>query len=80
MGIIKVIYGEYVFDFGKSFEKFIMREVIKKYRLEIDMVDLDNFDVVKVLVEFIGITVEKSWGLGRIVIEIFDEVVEVYLI
>lgn len=79
-GKMEVIYGDVMLDFGKLFEKLIMCEVIKKYCLEIDMVDLDNFDFVKVIVEFIGIYVEKSWGLGCIVIEIFEEVVEVYLI
>lgn len=41
---------------------------------------LDNFDAAKALAESIGITVEKSWGLGRIVTEIFDEVAEAHLI
>ncbi len=31
------------------------------------MADLDNFDAAKALAESIGIQVEKSWGLGRIV-------------
>ncbi len=44
------------------------------------MADLDNFDAAKALAESIGITVEKSWGLGRIVTEIFDEVAEAHLI
>ena len=54
--------------------------LIKKYRPETDMADLDNFDAAKALAESIGITVEKSWGLGRIVTEIFDEVAEAHLI
>lgn len=47
-----------------------MREAIKKYRPETDMADLDNFDSAKAIAESIGIHVEKSWGLGRIVTEI----------
>lgn len=31
------------------------------------MADLDNFDSAKAIAESIGIHVEKSWGLGRIV-------------
>ncbi|HHK8966243.1 TPA: amino acid--tRNA ligase-related protein, partial [Escherichia coli] len=80
LGTTKVTYGEHVFDFGKPFEKLTMREAIKKYRPETDMADLDNFDAAKALAESIGITVEKSWGLGRIVTEIFDEVAEAHLI
>ncbi len=69
-----------VFDFGKPFEKLTMREAIKKHRPETNMADLDNFDAAKALAESIGIQVEKSWGLGRIVTEIFDEVAEAHLI
>ncbi|PJH22894.1 lysine--tRNA ligase, partial [Klebsiella pneumoniae] len=65
---------------GKPFEKLTMREAIKKHRPETNMADLDNFDAAKALAESIGIQVEKSWGLGRIVTEIFDEVAEAHLI
>ncbi|MDU1677253.1 MAG: lysine--tRNA ligase [Klebsiella pneumoniae] len=51
-----------------------------KHRPETNMADLDNFDAAKALAESIGIQVEKSWGLGRIVTEIFDEVAEAHLI
>jgi lysyl-tRNA synthetase class 2 len=61
------------FDFGKPFEKLTMREAIKKYRPETEMADLDNFDSAKAIAESIGIHVEKSWGLGRIVTEIFED-------
>ena len=69
-----------MFDFGKPFEKLTMREAIKKYRPETNMADLDNFDSAKAIAESIGIKVEKSWGLGRIVTEIFEEVAEAHLI
>ncbi len=44
------------------------------------MADLDNFDSAKAIAESIGIKVEKSWGLGRVVTEIFEEVAEAHLI
>ena len=76
----EVTYGDVTLDFGKPFEKLTMREAIKKYRPETDMADLDNFDSAKAIAESIGIHVEKSWGLGRIVTEIFEEVAEAHLI
>ncbi|MEC5109241.1 lysine--tRNA ligase, partial [Raoultella ornithinolytica] len=72
LGKTEVPYGDQIFDFGKPFEKLTMREAIKKYRPETEMADLDNFDAAKALAESIGIHVEKSWGLGRIVTEIFE--------
>lgn len=80
LGKTEVTYGDVTLDFGKPFEKLTMREAIKKYRPETDMADLDNFDSAKAIVESIGIHVEKSWGLGRIVTEIFEEVAEAHLI
>ncbi|WP_432804616.1 amino acid--tRNA ligase-related protein, partial [Escherichia coli] len=69
LGKTEVTYGDVTLDFGKPFEKLTMREAIKKYRPETDMADLDNFDSAKAIAESIGIHVEKSWGLGRIVTE-----------
>jgi lysyl-tRNA synthetase class 2 len=75
----EVPYGEEVFDFGKPFVKLTMREAIKKYRPETDMADWITSPA-KAIAESIGIKVEKSWGLGRIVTEIFEEVAEAHLI
>jgi lysyl-tRNA synthetase class 2 len=80
LGKTEVPYGDQIFDFGKPFEKLTMREAIKKYRPQTEMADLDNFAAAKALAGSIGIHVEKSWGLGRIVTEIFDEVAEAHLI
>ncbi len=44
------------------------------------MADLDNLDSAKAIAESIGIHVEKSWGLGRIVTEFFEELAEDHLI
>lgn len=80
LGTTHVPYGEEMFDFGKPFEKLTMREAIKKYRPEINLSDLDKFDSARTIAENIGIKVENSWGTGRILTEIFDEVAESHLI
>lgn len=80
LGTTEVKYGEEIFDFGKPFEKLTMREAIKKYRPETDIDSLDDMDKAVAIAESIGIKIEKSWGLGRIVTEIFEEVAESHLI
>ncbi|EAA4188697.1 lysine--tRNA ligase [Salmonella enterica subsp. enterica] len=80
LGNTKVPYGDDVFDFGKPFEKLTMREAIMKYRPETRMAELDDFNSARAIAESIGIRVEKSWGTGRVVTEIFDEIVESHLI
>jgi lysyl-tRNA synthetase class 2 len=75
-----VPYGEQEFDFGKPFEKLTMREAIKKYRPETDLADLEDFDKAVAIAQSLHIKVEKSWGLGRVVTEIFEETAEAHLI
>ena len=80
LGNTQVQYGDEVFDFGKPFEKLTMKEAIKKYRPETDLNDLNDMGKAVAIAESIGIKVEKSWGLGRVVTEIFEETAESHLI
>lgn len=80
LGSTVVPYGEQEFDFGKPFEKLTMREAIKKYRPETDLADLEDFDKAVAIAQSLHIKVEKSWGLGRVVTEIFEETAEAHLI
>ncbi|WON77954.1 lysine--tRNA ligase [Serratia sp. UGAL515B_01] len=80
LGNTKVPYGDEEFDFGKPFEKLTMKEAIKKYRPETNLDDLNDMAKAVAIAESIGIKVEKSWGLGRVVTEIFEETAESHLI
>ena len=80
LGHSQVTYGDQVFDFGKPFARLTMREAIKKYRPETELSDLDDFDKAVALAQSLGIKTEKSWGLGRVVTEIFEETAESQLI
>ncbi|UNH41567.1 lysine--tRNA ligase [Moellerella wisconsensis] len=80
LGTTVVKYGEQEFDFGQPFTKLTMREAICKYRPETNIADLDDMEKSVAIAESIGIKVEKSWGLGRVQCEIFEEVAESHLI
>ncbi|MGM7565217.1 lysine--tRNA ligase [Proteus mirabilis] len=80
LGSTIVKYGDEEFDFGKPFEKLTMKEAICKYRPETNMADLDDMDKAVAIAQSIGIKIEKSWGLGRVQCEIFEEVAESHLI
>lgn len=75
-----VQYGEHTFDFGQPFVKMTMREAICHYRPQTNNADLDDFDKACAVAKSVGIEIEKGWGLGRIVTEIFEEVAEANLI
>jgi len=76
----QIVYGDQTFDFGKPFAKLTMKEAICKYRPETNVADLDDMAKATAIAESIGIKIEKNWGLGRIVTEIFEETAEAQLI
>ncbi|MCL2898244.1 lysine--tRNA ligase [Brenneria tiliae] len=80
LGTTTIEYGDQTFDFGKPFAKLTMREAICKYRPETNVADLDDLAKATAIAESLGIKIEKSWGLGRIVTEIFEETAESNLI
>ncbi|CNJ96355.1 lysine--tRNA ligase [Yersinia intermedia] len=80
LGSSVVQYGEQTFDFGKPFAKLTMKEAICKYRPETNVADLDDMDKALAIAESLGIKIEKSWGLGRVQCEIFEETAESHLI
>ncbi|QIM66544.1 lysine--tRNA ligase [Mannheimia granulomatis] len=80
LGTTDVPYGEYVFDFGKPFERITMHDAIVKYGNGIKREDLDNFEKAVGIAKGLGIEIQKSWGLGSVINAIFEEVAEHQLI
>ncbi|WP_324681685.1 lysine--tRNA ligase [Bibersteinia trehalosi] len=80
LGTTDVPYGEYVFDFGKPFERITMHDAIVKYGNGITREDLDSFEKSVEIAKGLGIEIQKSWGLGSVVNAIFEEVAEHQLI
>jgi len=64
------------YDFGKPFERMTVLEAIIKYLPEATEAQLNNMDTATALAESVGVKVKPSWGLGKIQIEIFEEVAE----
>lgn len=64
------------YDFGKPFERMTVLEAILKYLPDANEAQLNNLETATALAESIGVKVKPSWGLGKIQIEIFEEVAE----
>ncbi|WWP00269.1 MAG: lysine--tRNA ligase [Candidatus Dasytiphilus stammeri] len=75
-------YGEYTFDFQKPFFKMTMKEAICKYISEfsIDIQHLEDLNQTIHYANLLGVKIEKNWGHGRILNEIFEKKVESHLI
>lgn len=80
LGTNVIEYGDQTFDFGKPFTQKTMRQAICHYRPETHPADLDDIDKASAIAASLGIKLEKSWGLGRIQTEIFEETAESHLI
>ncbi|OIN08735.1 lysine--tRNA ligase [Oceanisphaera psychrotolerans] len=80
LGSAEVKYGEEVFDFGKPFERLSMKNAILKYNPEVTLDQLATYETACEVAKDLKIKVEKSWGLGRVITEIFEETAEHRLI
>ena len=80
LGSAVVGYGEETFDFGKPFVRMSMREAILKFNPEVTLEQLNDYDLACEVAKDLKIEVESSWGLGRVITEIFEETAEHRLI
>lgn len=80
IGSLKFKYGKYDLDFSKNFQKLTMKQAILYFNSDITLSDLNDLDKVKSIVSMLGIKIEKTWGLGKLISEIFEKTVEKNLI
>jgi lysyl-tRNA synthetase, class II len=67
-------------DFAQPFTRLPVKDAILQYCPDISAEQLESRDKAEALAKSYGIKVEASWGLGRIMMEIFDEKVEHHLL
>lgn len=84
---VETVLGKTVFEssgetynFGKPFARMTVLEAIMKYQPEITLEQLNDLDKAREVAKRLKIKTEKSWGLGKVQIEIFEEVAEHKLI
>ena len=67
-------------DFARPFDRLSVKNSILKYCEGVTAEQLESRESAAALATKMGIKVEKSWGVGRIMMEIFDEGVEHHLL
>ncbi len=68
------------FDFSQPFQRMTIIESILHYNPEVSIDQLIEREPAVKLAESLGLKIEDSYGLGKVQIEIFDEIVEDKLI
>ena len=79
LGSTEVVYGDATFHFDRPFERMTVVEAILKHNPDLTNEDIAERDAAAAIAGRLGIKVEKSWGLGKIQIEIFEETAEAQL-
>ncbi|VFP83165.1 lysine--tRNA ligase [Candidatus Erwinia haradaeae] len=79
-GSMMIQYGKHQLQFGKSFECMTMKESIVKYNIGMNLLELENIETSLNIAHSLNITVEKTWGVGRVITAIFEKTVEENLI
>ena len=76
MGSTEFVYENNTIDLGKPFARMSMTESILSFNTHVAEDDLKDYDSARALAKQSGIEVEESWGLGKIIMELFEELVE----
>jgi len=77
-GSTQLTYQGETYDFGKPFTRLTVREAILRYGAErgIGAADIDDLEAAQALARRLGLALKPSWGLGKVQMEIFDQVAE----
>ena len=75
-GSTTVEYQGTEFDFDKPFTRLSMKDSILKFNTELVPADLETDYRARIVAEKLGVHVKDAWGLGKILMELFEETVE----
>lgn len=76
LGTTKFTYKGTEIDFGQPFQRMTMAQAIVSFNPDIDPGQLTDDAAARALAKSVGVQLEKNWGLGKVVLEIFEAVVE----
>nr|MCS5584535.1 lysine--tRNA ligase [Pseudomonadales bacterium] len=76
LGTTEFTYNGVRIDFGKPFTRTTMDQAICDFNSSVDPGDLKDIDKARALAKKSGVEVHDSWGLGKLVMEVFEALVE----
>ena len=76
LGEAKLSYQDREYDFSKPFERMTVEDAIAKHNPDIDKKKIRDLDYLKGIAKKLDIKVEKSYGSGKLQIEIFEKTCE----
>jgi lysyl-tRNA synthetase class 2 len=76
LGRMQVEYQGETYDFASPFQRMTVKESILHFNPDISSEQLETLDQAKAIAERFQIPLKKSYGLGKVQIEIFEKCVE----
>lgn len=76
LGSTEFVFKNETIDFGKPFKRMTMAEAIVAYNDDISADQLTSADEARSLCKRLGVEPKADWGLGKLVMEIFEAAVE----
>ncbi|MCB1647470.1 MAG: lysine--tRNA ligase [Pseudomonadales bacterium] len=76
IGTTSFTYKNTTIDFGQPFARMTMAESVLAYNDSVQPHELEDTEKAGAVAKRFGVEVEDSWGLGKIIMEIFEAAVE----
>ena len=76
LGTTSIAYQGETYDFGKPFDRMTVRQSILRYNDDIGEQDLRDLERARVVAERLEIPLKPGYGLGKVMVEIFEKTVE----
>jgi lysyl-tRNA synthetase, class II len=80
LGTTEIVYQGLKIDFAQPFTRLSVKDSILRYCEGVTAEQLESREAAAALAGKLGVKVESAWGLGRIMMEIFDVAVEHHLL
>ena len=76
IGKTKISYQGDEYDFGKAFTRMTIKESILHFNPDVKVAELEDLAKARAVAERLHIPLKKTYGLGKVQIEIFEKTVE----
>ncbi len=80
MSSTQLVYQDTAIDFGQPFERISMKDSILRFNPNLKLEDINTLDAARRTAKKLEISIQDSYGLGKIQVELFDKTVEHQLI
>jgi len=76
LGSSQLVYQGSTYDFDKPFDRLTVKESVCQYCDGVTMADLSTKDTLIAACEKLDVHIDKNWPAGKILMEIFDQLIE----